>query len=406
LEIGLEKYFGFYRKEPVVSKRIKTKYPGVFYREAKRIGGKGSEKVYYIVFKKSGKLYEEKAGRQFADDMTESRAAGIRSERIEGKRLSRKEIRELEEARKKAEAGRWTIDRLWNKYKLTRPQNKAFKTDEGRYKKYLKTTFGIKEPKEIIPLDTERLRIRLQKKLSPQTIKHMLNLLTWIINYGVNNNLCDGISFKIKKPTVNNIKTEDLNSDQLSNLLNAIEEDTHPHAGSMMKLALFTGLRRGEMFKLKWSDIKFDLDFIFLKDPKGGPDQQIPLNDATRELLNNHPRTKSSYVFPGRGGGQRVNIYHALNEIKKKAGLPKDFRPLHGLRHVYASMLASSGQVDLYTLQKLLTQKSPQMTQRYAHLRDETLKKASNLAGELVTKATLKDEETKNKKVSNKSKLN
>jgi len=41
-----------------------------------------------------------------------------------------------------------------------------------------------------------------------------------------------------------------------------------------------------------------------------------------------------------------------------------------GLRHVYASMLASSGQVDMYTLQKLLTHKSPAMTQRYAHLRD------------------------------------
>jgi len=348
-----------------VSKRMKTKYPGVFYREAKRIGGKGSEKVekvYYIVFKKNGKVIEEKAGRQFVDNMTEARAAGIRSDRIEGKRLSRKEIRELEEARKKAEAGRWTIDRLWNKYKLTRPQNKAFKTDEGRYKKYLKTTFGNKEPKEIIPLDTERLRLRLQKKLSPQTTKHVLNLLTWIVNYGVNNNLCEGISFKLKKPTVNNIKTEDLNSEQLSDLLKAIEEDTHPHAGTMMKLALFTGLRRGEMFKLKWSDIKYDLGF---------------------------------YVFPGRGGVQRVNIYHALNEIKKKAGLPKDFRPLHGLRHVYASMLASSGEVDLYTLQKLLTHKDPKMTQRYAHLRDETLKKASNLAGEIITNATKKDENTK-----------
>jgi len=381
-----------------VSKRMKTKYPGVFYREAKRIGGKGSEKVekvYYIVFKKNGKVIEEKAGRQFVDNMTEARAAGIRSDRIEGKRLSRKEIRELEEARKKAEAGRWTIDRLWNKYKLTRPQNKAFKTDEGRYKKYLKTTFGNKEPKEIIPLDTERLRLRLQKKLSPQTTKHVLNLLTWIVNYGVNNNLCEGISFKLKKPTVNNIKTEDLNSEQLSDLLKAIEEDTHPHAGTMMKLALFTGLRRGEMFKLKWSDIKYDLGFIFLKDPKGGPDQQIPLNDAVRELFNNHPRTESSYVFPGRGGVQRVNIYHALNEIKKKAGLPKDFRPLHGLRHVYASMLASSGEVDLYTLQKLLTHKDPKMTQRYAHLRDETLKKASNLAGEIITNATKKDENTK-----------
>ena len=54
------------------------------------------------------------------------------------------------------------------------------------------------------------------------------------------------------------------------------------------------------------------------------------------------------------------------------------------MRHHYASMLASSGKVDMYVLQKLLTHKSPTMTQRYAHLRDESLKKASALAGELV----------------------
>ena len=77
-----------------MSKRIKTTYPGVFYREAQRIGGKGTEKVFYIVFKKDGKVFEEKAGRQFQNDMTPARAAGIRAERIEGKRLSRKEIRE------------------------------------------------------------------------------------------------------------------------------------------------------------------------------------------------------------------------------------------------------------------------------------------------------------------------
>ena len=98
-------------------------------------------------------------------------------------------------------------------------------------------------------------------------------------------------------------------------------------------------------------------------------------------------KTKSQYIFPGRGGRQRTDINKAVNQIKEKAKLPKDFRPLHGLRHVYASMLASSGKVDLYTLQKLLTHKSPVMTQRYAHLRDETLKKASNLAGELVSEA-------------------
>ena len=67
------------------------------------------------------------------------------------------------------------------------------------------------------------------------------------------------------------------------------------------------------------------------------------------------------------------------------AALPEDFRPLHGLRHNYASRLASTGEVDLYTIQKLLTHSSPQMTQRYAHLRDETLMKAASLADDLLT---------------------
>jgi N12 class adenine-specific DNA methylase len=47
-------------------------------------------------------------------------------------------------------------------------------------------------------------------------------------------------------------------------------------------------------------------------------------------------------------------------------------------------MLASSGQVDMYTLQRLLTHKSPVMTQRYAHLRDETMKRAADVAGDII----------------------
>lgn len=60
---------------------------------------------------------------------------------------------------------------------------------------------------------------------------------------------------------------------------------------------------------------------------------------------------------------------------------------LHGLLHTYASMLASSGKVDMYVLQKLLTHKSPKTTQRNAHFRDATLKDAADLAGELIQNA-------------------
>ena len=44
-------------------KKHKTDYPGVFFREARRIGKKGTEKVYYITFKRDGKKIEEKIGK-------------------------------------------------------------------------------------------------------------------------------------------------------------------------------------------------------------------------------------------------------------------------------------------------------------------------------------------------------
>jgi len=368
-------------------KRYKTKYPGVYYIHGKAIGPNKKERIYYIVYRKEGKQIDEKAGRQFQDDMTPARAAQVRTNRIQGKELSNKEQREAEKTAKEAEDKRWTVSRLWDEYKTNNPKLKGIVTDKNRFGKHIKPKFGDKEPKDIIPLDVDRLRIKLLKKRAPGTVKNVLELLRRIVNFGVRKKLCPGINFTIEMPRTDNVKTEDLTPEQLSKLLGAIEKDTNIQAANMMKLALYTGMRRGEMFKLKWKDIDFNRGFINIKDPKGGPDQKIPLNDAARDLLESHPRTKSRFVFPGRWGRQRTDIKHQVNRIKDDAGLPKDFRALHGLRHVYASMLASSGEVGMYTLQKLLTHKDPKMTQRYAHLRDEALKQASNLAGSLIQKA-------------------
>ncbi len=360
-------------------KRHKTTYPGVFYREAERIGGNGLERVYYIVFKKERKVFEEKVGRQFADDMTPARAARIRAERIEGKRQSRKEIREA------AAEIKWTVGRLWQEYIEPKPDTKGFRTDRYRFQKFLQIPFGAKEPRDLSQIMVHRLRVNLSKTLSAKTVKNILELLERIINFGIKKGLCPGLGFKIEFPRVNNLRTEDLSPDQLSDLLTAINADHDIQAGNLMKMALVTGMRRGELFKLQWQHIDFDKGFIHIIGPKGGKDQTIPLNEAARELLENHPRDDASpFVFPGRGGGQRVEMRRPIDRIRKAAGLPPDFRPLHGLRHTFASMLASSGQVDLYTLQKLLTHKSAAMTQRYAHLRDDALRRASDLAGDLL----------------------
>jgi len=375
--------------------RHKTNYPGVYFILGNAIGSNKQEKIYYIQYRKNGKLIEEKAGRQFQDDMTPARAAGIRSNRIEGAPTN-KERREARQAVLNAEANRWTLDRLWENYKESRPDLRGLNTDEGRWQNHLKPVFGNKEPHELKALDVDRLRVRLLKKLKPQTVRHVLGLLKRICRWGAGKGLCSHLDFAIQMPKVDNLVTEDLTPEQLSRLLEAIEADSHPHAGPAMKLALLSGLRRSELLRLQWDHVDFRGGFIRIVNPKGGKSASIPLNESAQKLLEQHPTTPGSpYVFPGPSGGQWKEPRTRLNRIKKAAGLPKEFRVLHGLRHTYASILASSGKVDLYTLQKLLTHKSPSMTQRYAHLRDDALKAAANVISDSLHKQNLLSKDDK-----------
>lgn len=389
-------------------KRIKTDYPGVYYIIGKAITTKKPERIYYIRYRKDGKSFDEKAGRQFQNDMTPARAARIRALRIEGKELSNTEHREAERAAKKAENDRWTIAKLWDVYKKAKPNLKGWKkgTYDSLYNKHIAPNFANKEPIDILPLDVKRIENRLLKTHSPQLTKHVLKQIRTLCNFGRKNNLCPGLSFTIEMPLVDNIKTEDLSQEQIDRLLKAIDSDDHPQAGAMMKVALFTGMRRGEMFRLKWNDLDFEKGFVHLRNTKSGKDQKIPMNDTARELFEGHrekaekrqnekkpPKWSfSEYVFPGRAGEQRTRIDRAVNVIKKAAKLPKGFRGLHGLRHTYASALASSGKVDLYTLQKLLTHADPATTMRYSHLRDRALRQASDVANDIFTPMQKKED--------------
>ena len=179
--------------------------------------------MYYIVFKKNGKVHEEKVGRRYVDDMTLARAAKIRGERIEGRCLSRKEARERQAALKKGEAGRRTITRLWQEYMAHR-QIKGLSQDRSRFEKYIKPTWGEKEPHQIQPLEVDRLRLRVFKDKAPQTVKLTLSLLRRLVNFGVKRQLCQPLSVPLEIPKVHNLKTEDLNPEQLSALLEAIDQ--------------------------------------------------------------------------------------------------------------------------------------------------------------------------------------
>lgn len=358
-------------------KRIKTIYPGVYFREARRIDGVGKERVFYIVFKKKGKTYEEKVGRQYSDAMTAARASWIRNERVGGRRLSKKEQKE-----KRAE--QTTINRAWEEYRTKNQHLKGLVTDKNRFKKHIKPHFGDKKVKNLNESDIDKFKSELFKTKSPGTVKNVLELLKRIVNFGVRKKLCKPLDFKIKLPKIDNRKTETLTTEKLKRLIKVIDEDRNIQAANIMKMVLLTGMRRGELFRLRWKDIDFNKNYILIRNSNDETDKKIPLNTGAKLLLGDHPKTKSPYVFPGRRGNQRKDVNKSVNRIKEKAGLSKNFRALQGLRHVYASILASSGQVDLPTLQKLLTLKNPNMAQRYSASQDANLDGASKIISDTI----------------------
>jgi len=99
-----------------MSKRIRTEYSGVYYRNAKGTASdKNSRKVYYIVLRKNGRFIEQKVTCQDGDEMTAAKAAAIRTRIIEGKQSPRKEIRWQEKLRVQLPDKTWAVAKSGNK---------------------------------------------------------------------------------------------------------------------------------------------------------------------------------------------------------------------------------------------------------------------------------------------------
>jgi site-specific recombinase XerD len=104
------------------------------------------------------------------------------------------------------------------------------------------------------------------------------------------------------------------------------------------------------------------------------------LSAGTRNVT----KRESIFVFPGPDGKQKRTFRDPWYNMRKRAGIPESVR-FHGLRHKYASYLASNGG-DLLTIGELLSHKDIETTKRYAHLADSHLRKTAALSGELLAK--------------------
>jgi len=122
-------------------------------------------------------------------------------------------------------------------------------------------------------------------------------------------------------------------------------------------------------------------------DTKNGKTRRIALSGALVALLQaQSSRGVSEWVFPGRDGPAKPinNLTKPFNRMLKAAGLEK--ARVHDLRHTHASMLLASG-VDAVVVKNALGHSSLNVTSRYLHLVDTSLKSASEAMARVVGRA-------------------
>lgn len=216
------------------------------------------------------------------------------------------------------------------------------------------------------------------------TIHHVLKLIKRVFNWAIENgyyfetNPCN----TIKPPKYDNKVTDYLSTDEIAELVTYVKSWDNVRASNVILFALYTGRRKGEITNLEWRDVDIENRTITCRQTKNGRTLSFPLNKKAYEVVLAAQKEKiSKYVFPSSTGH---NYYHGFSlawaRLKKRINLDHRF---HNLRHTFASHLASSGKVDIYTLKTLLGHQDVSLTMRYAHLSNEAVKKANLVIDEI-----------------------
>jgi integrase len=138
--------------------------------------------------------------------------------------------------------------------------------------------------------------------------------------------------------------------------------------------AIYTGLRKSEIFTLTPEDIdlKAGIIHIRIKDgfkPKGRENRVVGINDRLKAVLR-HVQPRDGRMF------DITNNVRKINRITRLAGVP--WAGWHTFRHSFASEMIRQG-VDVYTVSKVLGHKSVSITEKtYLHGSPEHQRKAVN----------------------------
>lgn len=166
-----------------------------------------------------------------------------------------------------------------------------------------------------------------------------------------------------------------------------------PHVPESARLlwtvAIYTGLRKGELAGLRWQDVRLHdgapyirVEKSYRSTTKNGRGREVPLLppalDAIHRLLEIRPGIRVALVWPSPSGGPFNRGAWSFGDWRKRSSklLDRHVR-IHDLRHTCASMLVQGAwgfRLSLYEVAQWLGHSSIGVTQRYAHLAPEGLR--------------------------------
>lgn len=247
----------------------------------------------------------------------------------------------------------------------SRQNKQTAKFDEWKMAK-LRKWFGSMRPEEVTPQEIERrfseMKGRGGKPASPATFNRTRALLSLAFTVAMRNGKAEANPARlVKLRKENNARVRFLrNENAEEDRLRAAIQKLHPSREPEFDLALHTGMRRGEQYRLAWQDVDFERKIVTIPRSKHGEKRHVAVNSiAAKALFRLKARAEQRVCHRGR------DCRTWFGECVTKAGL-EDFR-WHDLRHTFASRLVMAG-VDLVTVKELMGHKSIQTTMRYAHL--------------------------------------
>ncbi|MCX7012122.1 MAG: site-specific integrase [Candidatus Sumerlaeota bacterium] len=273
-----------------------------------------------------------------------------------------------------------------------RPHKKArsVKDDEGYLKRYIKPALGKKRVTDITRADV----LNLQKKLEGVgvTANRVLACLSKMMNLAElwdlrpdGSNPCRHVKRFREKARRRYLSPEEMI--KLAKAINDQEEKKLiPQASiDFFRIALFTGMRSGEIRGLRWEDYDPINRVFHLRDSKTGP-KDVILNEPAIEVLDRIERHPSGWVCPGRRRGQPLtNPAKPWEKICNAAGL-KDFN-IHDMRHVFGGVAAGLD-MGLPVIGALMGHTVPQTTARYANMQNDPLHVAAEAIGQALKAMT------------------